>query len=582
MLQIKTDSGQLDLKPGTVINIKLQSPIFSKDFIPDFFSFGFTLADTSNNKRILNNHDIIEKPGTMEEAIEASLFIHGALIFKGSIKVLNAKQLRIRFQGKPGQFKEKVGIKSLKDFNYEGQRTLPSASVAALDDHLEDRANGTVDDYDYTFAPIENLSFASWNSVWGSMSYSPYTNYYPSDNFVNSYTWFLDENNVSLGDRNYAISPYPYLKYVLEELTKESGFNLVSDWLSETEIKSLVLFTNRILKVRINWDPTLNYVDTNDSYIDFRIAELLPDITVGKFLISLKNLFNLGVFFSFIEDEMEIKPIRDILNSVFVEDLSIDAEEETDIIPPKQPSFTFHMKDSELELSEYNPDDIFELFNYKGEVDTVANLPGLGVNRDMYLVKNINSFYNWTGAWSFLVANQFDYIYGLGEQTIETQVTPASMIEDITADIGSVVRSWIIPQVDHAGSIPEIPSIGINELDPRLMFYRGKQNDSVADGYPLLSPDVYRYDGTKIASANYALRWPGEYGLFETWWESFIEFISNTKIVKFNLNWNIADILRFRFQHIYRIHGNDYLVESLNIRISVNGIESVKANCYKR
>jgi hypothetical protein len=71
---------------------------------------------------------------------------------------------------------------------------------------------------------------------------------------------------------------------------------------------------------------------------------------------------------------------------------------------------------------------------------------------------------------------------------------------------------------------------------PRLLFYRGMQEDSEGNLYPLGSMDNLDYDGDQIPDRNLCLRWEGEYGLYNQLWKNYLSWYRSRRQIDYQVN----------------------------------------------
>jgi hypothetical protein len=60
-----------------------------------------------------------------------------------------------------------------------------------------------------------------------------------------------------------------------------------------------------------------------------------------------------------------------------------------------------------------------------------------------------------------------------------------------------------------------------------------------------------------------------------------LRFITNRKIVQFDINLEFRDLNEIDWEKKVRIFGDDYLIKSISTRISTKSIETSKVELYK-
>ena len=89
--------------------------------------------------------------------------------------------------------------------------------------------------------------------------------------------------------------------------------------------------------------------------------------------------------------------------------------------------------------------------------------------------------------------------------------------------------------------------------------------------YPLGTSDVYDAFGTKIPEANLSLKWEGQYGIYERFAKTFVEWKNErAKAVTFYFQPEAKD-LSFDFSKKYRVNGIDYLIDEIRGEIRGDG-----------
>lgn len=159
-------------------------------------------------------------------------------------------------------------------------------------------------------------------------------------------------------------------------------------------------------------------------------------------------------------------------------------------------------------------------------------------------------------------------------------------VENIIND-HPTTRVYLMPKILQPGTndffvFLETKELFVNEPGKRFLFYRGIQWDSLHGSYPLGTPDVYDQEGNKIAEANLALKWEGEYGLYNQLWKPVIEnFILKTRTVEIERLFTAVEIRNFDFSEKVRVKGVDYLVKEIKIPITDRAILPASMTCYK-
>ncbi len=459
-----------------------------------------------------------------------------------------------------------------------GWDTTDPFNTGDIIDHMNLAAAGTSDNYDWTFFPVKNPDFYSNND-----DYIGYVNYYENDTFVS-------------GTFEYPITPFPYMLYVLRKCFNENGLNLLGGFLSDADIKQLVIYNNyaldNILINAVTGDPyTNNWTDK------INLQNHVPDISVGDFIKAVKTFFFLAYFYNNEKGEVTIKTLNEILTSPDHEDWTdiaspVTSEEanESDgfILSPKQDSADDVIKERVISLKGYN---------IKDPVETIDDLPtDSNEINDIRLVLTLNVYYKvlqnldeitgvYEWIWEELSENLGDFTIGNGKEKIDLLLSTTSekRIEDAVAPD----KNWNVPYVKQPGSSKEYDQ-GINPFSLRLLYYRGLQVGQEVDesefNYPLGTPYALDYAYQVIGSETLALDFDSDQiqGVYLKRAKKWLDFKSNLRPVEIDLpGLDENKIRNLDFSLKKRINGVVYLLAKLDLTDTMTGKMQATGLFYK-
>jgi hypothetical protein len=144
-----------------------------------------------------------------------------------------------------------------------------------------------------------------------------------------------------------------------------------------------------------------------------------------------------------------------------------------------------------------------------------------------------------------------NYTYGDGSKIIPCEIGSIKSDETILSFTGPTVKQ---------------PMDG--KFIPRLIFYKGINTAGAID-YQEAS-----HKGMEVT-------FDGTGALGESEWLEYLRFITNRKIVLFDINLEFRDLNEIDWEKKVRIFGDDYLIKSISTRISTKSIETSKVELYK-
>lgn len=581
MLQLKVNGEFIDLGSRPVISIDEESPIFDNASIQGGYSFPFNLPITNRNRRIFQFPERIEKSGPMVIDQDFELFHSGLIRASGIITITGTDILyQAYLVVNSGDFAGKIKDKKLNEVDFGGSR----AWVNQVEFTQEDN---------FTLFPIYNPEYLT-----GLAGYN-----WPLNEFkLNHYT-----GGLFVVTGTFAISPYPFISYVVKQIMNQYGFRILENVLvTDPELKKVVLYSSfDATKIETTYTPTLVQVGTDpftnepiEELVDvattsramdtFDLAESMPDVLISDFILWLRNRFNIAFIFD------KFNNVRIIRRDKFVsQNASIDITEKASGSPgvnsielPSGFKLSWDHDDNDQRFD--SPtwraiDDNLEY--YRGSVASAADLaaisePGLNdiyyiIDQDFFMqytylesVEGGDPGYSWI-PWSFGFQN---YLDGDFEEEIHTGFSSLSMINfKRTVGAGVTIRAPYTIQ----------PSNGIERAEyqpfsPRTLLYHGLQKDSDGNDIPLGSSDNFDIDGNLIPGANLTMKWEGEFGVYQKLWMDYLTWWMKRKQV----NIFIDDPSSLEFNKKYTVDRIQYLLKKKTTTLSLHTIGVTECEFY--
>jgi predicted DNA-binding protein YlxM (UPF0122 family) len=367
--------------------------------------------------------------------------------------------------------------------------------------------------------------------------YGGYLNYIQGDTqeHPNDATAFLP-NPIAW---RHTLVPLPHLEPLLGAISESVGLTGISgSFLADTEVQSLILWHNTPIDLVVG---DLDYiVDRGEDWVEnkkhtyrptFNLAEFLPDITALDLVQRLANTFCL--FLRTKQGRLIITPVRDLLRAAPEDWTSISEPYDNQAFP----NYEGYTLDYDRQGDETN------------EPPQLQRVDG-GPEAQEFICP----------------------IYTLFERVEADQYL-------LDFETGIPIRSWRIPYIAEEGR-----SSYFNLSKPaslRLLWWRGIQEDSAGQNYPLATHGRIGFGGTQVG--NYSLDWSGPGGLLETWWVEYIKLLTHGKPIMRKVRLTGAQINEIaKWQSvvkkaIYDEHGQTTaVVKSVNVKIGINHIKTAK------
>lgn len=469
----------------------------------------------------------------------------------------------------PSQSYASEVIRQSVDENSPGYIIYESASFADL---MKTTTTQSYPTSDIVFAPILNEEFWTESDVklpteplnqnW--FQYIKYVNYWKSNQ---TFPNILDEAELFTYFK-YAATAFPYLFSVFDSISNKYQLQLRGSFFENTEFKKIVIYNNHGCD-----RPFITLGFIQNVLADFiRINDHLPDISVAEFLSAISKYFFHAIIVDINSNTLSLKPLKDIVTSTDIfDDWSDIAEpyyEELDLKPNGNYEVNYTHDGSDSLISTLLPN--LSDFNICSPVANVGLLSGVSIDSDrmdenVCLVTSINQYYKMffdadTGnyAWAYFCENLYSYKETEPQNKIEPKCSTPLMYKGV--DLNNNSRQWLVPYTKQSGS-SKLFKNRKNKASLRLLFYRGMQNDSQANVYPLLTNDVYNYNGTKIGTQSLKLDSPD--GIVQNFGKEWLYFKRKSRPVKWKVKLTPDRLERYKADKFVEIFGIKYLVAEI-------------------
>jgi hypothetical protein len=537
-------------------------------------SYSFNIAATSVNKKILGFHNRIGKKNIRLMEFDCKLYFDGVLLVEGKISVSKSTDNYYSCYIKTGlgEFFSIMKDTSMQDIDYDGQRLIGNddTEIAA---YYDDVINGSYPDYDFAVFPVKNMAFfdgSTREAVYRANI--QYINYYRSG--------FISPDKM--------ISPFPYVPYVIKQIFETNGFTIENNLFeTDPDLKQLVIYNaTSHSKWRysggVYFFEFANYINLNQN---------VPDVPVSDFIEGIPSMFAIGFFPDHVNRRIRIERYKDII----LDPQAIDWSENCIVLPEVSDEYFVGYKleftlDSADEYAEENVKSMEGLI-IEDAVATFASLPIIGNENNATRYVNYDwQYYNWTtycpDGWNYYCQEFIDYWEGDGSLVFTSDISTLCTIRHKDDHQGAYNRYWLTPITEQPGNNEAMWKVTgemhENEFSLRLLFFRGMFQDSDGNDYPLGSYDVWDHSGSKISTANLALKWDGPYGLYENLWKDYLHWYINVRrLVKFEKILTSSDLKNIKFYRKYRIQGVNYLIKEINVTITDREIKQAKIDLYR-
>lgn len=584
MIAIKVDGQYLDLPDNTKFRLKLPSQVFSRNFVSQGYSYPIKLPKTSRNQRAMRYYERLANTREYEDipcTIELGNNTWRAAIIKFRGMVRGAYDIDVQIPDRD----EVLALRTKTTQDVTVTYPIKPAGDFDLDDVQDalDQFVGSATETDLIIAPIHNTGiFGDRDETYFNVDLAAYPEFAPPDQYLNWYDpdrtqpW-LRYSLTTTPDR-YIIDfvPLPYLVRVMEHLLGLADLSLGGDVFRNREVRSMVVLPNLLFYVGVGTDlsSAFPFMDFGSSVTPtVALRHMLPETTVIDLLVRVCKRFNAVPMFRR-SRLLEIRSRNDILNSAYYEDIThwVEPQEQFDLEPTQGVTYQELVEglDNLRKEVKYDPSRITQTIRLPEELDDIVgpqngDLVYCEVNNMVYLFQ----FNNWEQLTDLTPAVS---VNSGGEQD-DVGVGFTRMYHG--SDPHKSGRKWLVPHVEQILYDPylDIHKLGLNRPDQlRLLFYRGFQRDSQDKLYPLLSNDVYRYDGSEIYGVEMREALDGPRGIIQRWYTSWERAMRNARVITRRIRIPPHRLRNFEFDRKYRIDGQVYLVREIDVEFTTSSM----------
>lgn len=454
---------------------------------------------------------------------------------------------------------------------------------------------------DYAVFPLENPSLLNGlpDDVYVLDHYSikeiyskhfPVINYYKNGNFPIAMDGVVNDEYFSAYN---LFMPFPYLAYFIKKMADHLGITIEENAFTAADLKQLTIY---------NAFAENEYISSNIIKIidGFDLKNHVPDEKLSDFINEVCKLLGIAVDYNSFTKSIRFRNIDTIVNNrsyktfpgVITSDMELEVK-----------TYNGYRLFQETTGDEWARNNFKSLdgLNYKGMLGVWTQLTAITnmeIN-DCWFVVERGEYYYWNYNeetavldWVFYSKDFFHEFKQIDENidgdTFELKTKWAACMMNyndwLDHQLGApLYRKWLIPRTDNAGGFESMPPQFTEDFSRYLIFYRGMRNDSVGNPYPLASADVYDYFWSKIPGADLALRWDGDYGLWEKKHKAFVTWMINQP-GKFTVKAYLTplQLSKLDFFVWQRILGHDFLISEIRFNITVDDVSIAEMDIYRR
>jgi hypothetical protein len=579
MLSIKVNNEDLDLRPGTTMDLEQNNPYlqFNATDVIGEYSFPISVPNTQKNNRLLKLSGSFQKR-VDNNGVEVALYDNNYQDSIGTLKTekvnvdLNRMQngdLSCYYLTGTSYFNKAIDKKKLRDVDFGGDRTFAwdnyNRNGAGFWGHIHkvlDAAPGYgTSGYDYAFFSVINKNF-TWDKGGSDVINWTWVNPQGLRLFLMAGTVRTDGN---------IIVPYPYLKFILEKIFASIGWTLKGAILDDPDFEKITVDNARAIDWCI-YDPKKTALQSSIPVgrpdIAFDIADHVPDVTISEFLSALRSRFGWWYDVDRKSKVVTIQMLKDVA-ATGVKDYTRKASP----LVPK--TILTAKKIYALKTAGSDAINLSGLVD-KGTVPMPKDLPAAAqaIDNNVYLVISENNYYlcqanDTTGIWEWKLfnANTGDVVpAGATDDIITTAATAGSEKYDNQLDLA--------PRIDSGGFWPgRTDDSQTNQI--LLLFYYGIRYTKTGYPYPFASHHIYDSNGQQVG--NWSLSFLAkkndgtDIGLYALNWKPFLDKLSTTEQLAVTLYLSRAELLNLKFHDELNIAGVKMYISKIKRKISYDG-----------
>lgn len=601
MISIKVNGEFLELNATTRISQKLKSPIFADDnIIPGSYSFPFDIPLSDNNARILGHLDVLENTNCQNE-FQAELYFDKVLLQIGKLKIngISATSITTNFVYGFETLSESIKEKTLRDivsgnsvllWSPTGYTKTVTLSFGTENTDVYVTINGeTYSQYvtnagDPPTALIAAINAASAtnncvaSNVGGKLQLVPFEN--PTDvetpfNIVaDSDTWDVETN----------IATYSSLVRgaVDDFLSEVSAPNDIIRFprFKNTGVYSRAEHDTNEVNANINGQTFINSPGGSDTVLNlelgvdffaFNTTSLCPQVKLSYILTQIESAFDITFSGDFIGSSWYNKAL--LFNTVYL-----------DIPVPflgDQKDFIFFKNN--VRIADHVPD--MKVNEFLKALQTRFNLAVYFNEQTKQIVMNYRntiatatSYEEFTPISSTPKINNITCLKGVllkspkyeddeyslvdelltgteREQEIETKCKHLSLYTTISVGYPNTFQ---IPIVNRKQEAKELI----------LFFEHFDLDDSELENTTMSADIIEPTDGYSYAT------------LEANQWDSYLQFLLRRKQASATMQLQLRHLLAIDFEKKYRIAGINYLLNTIDVTLTMQGIEPARVTMY--
>lgn len=604
MIQILIDSNPLDMEPDAATEFQQISPFFDENQISGEYSLPVNISCTERNLRLLGYVNELAavrdhvKINTVTWAEDGMPLYRGTLITESvNSGIVNpAGKISAYFVCGVSNFWQKIKGKNMRDLDLGGK--VDRSAYPSFSDFINASLNGDSSTWNFVFAPIYN---AGWAGEY-------------DDTLTKQYEWMnppgIEEDDsthyhVFIRTRSRSVSgpPYldmtgtasvamPYLIFILKKIFEEHGYQVNGDIFNDTQFKKIII-------PNFNGISTWEYSTIENGHRvfheksdDLYLSKCMPDMSIGDFLISLRNKVGFGFQFARNKNTCTLISLMDIIKNSKRIDYSKKVNPSFKINITKEKVYALTQSFDSGDASINEPD--LSKLNYIGAYDNWQFIIFPTEEPNYFLWLPTNQFYRsiWNEdteifEWKPFADNIFDYKPEGSTNSVESKATCMRMKKSIVGLIDAG-QSWAsiyeyLPWCDQQGNWLDPVSQKSTAYTPwglRLMFYYGMKEKYIFGTnkhlkIPFTSNSNY-FDDQKIGEWSLSYRQDGD-GLFDKFWKGWIEILQSNEEVDFTLYPALHEMMNLEWSDIILIKSVPYLLKQRNPQSPYNGEMKVKA-----
>ncbi len=582
MIDIKINNDFLDLYPNTQISFQLNSPAFfgaTADIVQGSYTFPINLPDTPHNQCLTDYPSRLDNAAKLCFDKPVEIYWCGNILFsgKGAIKVASDKQIQLSvIIASLQELKEKTVQQTINDVRILGADITEPSMLS----HAFETAN-TPQDFDYVFYPVRNTCFHVEDNDPQTVE-SDWQNYW---NF--NVGWFTENPSQS------AAMPFLKLRYIYDKIFEACGITYENLFQTDAELNLLTVYNNYSIYTESGtWNTVLS------------LRDHAPQQKANEFLKAINQMFCLALFSDGFRQNSKVRlvPLRTIIRRPYKYDWTEKAQCEysKSCIDDAYESLCFASTDDKLEEGDKRLEDYVILNPFVGQVYTQTwnDVPLSGFA--LKYIEETDGIVQAEGAFDpinfSLIYNKFNllnkrYLCHLKENA--TGVLDVGSKLDVKAaplftyfvdpDTGvpfpfTTERPNKYPWIEFEGTYYYQRDNFAPAPPLKLTFYRGfEDSNEIANlgPYPYANSHEYDNDGNDVY--NYSLSWQGDKGLHAVWWRDWLSAMQNANLVTRDICLDFVDLVNFSFEDKVRIENMDYLVKSLKVTLTMQGIKPATA-----